>query len=177
MGYIDYRQLSRSELQLLMQIDRTEVIERIFHIRDGSLALEDQHCEVADWSKREKSDRIKRLQALYDRGATAFGAFSAGTLVGMAILEHRQMIGREGCLNLDGLWVSHGFRHQGIATSLMSMVRERARQLGARRLYVSATPSENTIGFYSRIGFSMAKNPDVEMYRREPEDIHMEMAI
>jgi len=48
-----------------------------------------------------------------------------------------------------------------------------ARTRGARQMYVSATPSENTIHFYQRRGCLLAALPDPELFALEPEDIHL----
>jgi hypothetical protein len=49
-----------------------------------------------------------------------------------------------------------------------------ARIRGAKYLYISATPSENTIKFYSKLGSEITKEQDAELYQLEPEDIHLE---
>ena len=53
----------------------------------------------------------------------------------------------------------------------------RARALGARRLYVSATPSENTVGFYLRRGCRLAAEIDEALFALEPEDNHLELDL
>jgi hypothetical protein len=49
-----------------------------------------------------------------------------------------------------------------------------AKQRGAKRMYISATPSEHTINFYLRLGCKVAPEPDPELFELEPEDIHLE---
>jgi hypothetical protein len=44
-------------------------------------------------------------------------------------------------------------------------------------MYISATPSENTVNFYMRLGCEIASEPDPELLAREPEDIHLECAV
>ena len=78
---MEYRTLSRAETNKLAQIDRTETIERIYYMRDGSLELEEEHWDVKDWSSEEKQQRIASLQDEYDASATVFGAFDGPTLV------------------------------------------------------------------------------------------------
>ena len=53
----------------------------------------------------------------------------------------------------------------------------RARELGARRLYISSTPSENTVRFYLRRGARVTNEVDAALFALEPEDIHLEFAI
>ena len=57
------------------------------------------------------------------------------------------------------------------------MAARRARKLGAKKLYISATPSENTVNFYLHLGCVLAKEMDPELFELEPEDIHLEYAL
>lgn len=57
------------------------------------------------------------------------------------------------------------------------MAVERAKTLGAKKLYISATPSENTINYYLRLGCILATEIDPELITLEPEDIHLEFVI
>ena len=54
---------------------------------------------------------------------------------------------------------------------------ERARQLGAKQLYISATPSENTVNFYRNLGCKVTSEIDPELFELEPEDIHLEYTL
>jgi GNAT superfamily N-acetyltransferase len=74
---------------------------------------------------------------------------------------------------LDALFVSNGYRRRGIATRLLSRIVRLARADGADQLYVSATPSESAVGFYTSQGFRLAEKVNRELYLLEPEDIHM----
>jgi hypothetical protein len=40
-------------------------------------------------------------------------------------------------------------------------------------VYVSATPSESAVGFYTSMGFTPTPDPIPELFALEPEDIHM----
>jgi len=53
----------------------------------------------------------------------------------------------------------------------------KARELGARRLYISATPSENTVRFYLRRGCRVTDEVDAALFDLEPDDIHLELGI
>lgn len=48
---------------------------------------------------------------------------------------------------------------------------------GADFLYVSATPTENTVNFYFRRGCVLACPPDGELFALEPDDIHLVCAV
>jgi len=52
-----------------------------------------------------------------------------------------------------------------------------AREQGAKQLYISATPSENTVNFYLRLGCRVTAQPDPELLELEPKDIHLECDV
>lgn len=174
---MEYRVLSRAEIEKLVQMDRTESIEHVFYVREGELRLEKEHWNVKDWSSAEKQKRIATLQQRYDCGATIFGAFDDSRLVGMSVLDHRPLCSGVDRLNLNGMWVSHKYRGKGIGKTLFRLAEQKARELGAGAMYVSATPSENTIRFYMAMGCRPAKPIDPDLFKREPEDIHLELVL
>jgi hypothetical protein len=64
-----------------------------------------------------------------------------------------------------------------MATRLFGLARATARARGARRLYISATPTENTVKFYLRLGCAVTREPDADLFALEPEDIHLECEV
>jgi N-acetylglutamate synthase-like GNAT family acetyltransferase len=64
-----------------------------------------------------------------------------------------------------------------LGTHLFELAKATARERGAKRLYISATPSENTVNFYLRLGCAVAGEPDPELLELEPEDIHLECDV
>jgi predicted N-acetyltransferase YhbS len=173
----EYRILSREEIQKLAEIDRTETIENVYCVRNGELSLEKEHWDVGDWDAQEKQKRIARLQKRYDDGDTLFGAFHGPTLVGLSIFEPEPLPSAAGRFNLAGLWVSQKYRGKGIGRTLAQMVIDKARESGAKTVYVSATPSENTVRFYMSVGFRLAASVDPDMFEHEPKDVHLELIL
>ena len=113
----------------------------------------------------------------FDRGGWFHGAFDGGRLVGVAVLESKLIGKSEDQLQLKFLRVSRAYRKQGLGAKLFELAQVTAREGGARRLYISATPSENTVNFYLRLGCTLAREPDPELFELEPEDIHLELLI
>jgi N-acetylglutamate synthase-like GNAT family acetyltransferase len=75
------------------------------------------------------------------------------------------------------LHVSRSVRGKGLGRILFEKAAMRARKLGAERLYVSATPSENTVDFYQHLGCKVTDEVDAGLFELEPEDIHLEYTI
>jgi len=57
---------------------------------------------------------------------------------------------------------------------LFNLAVAEARRRGAKWMYISATPSEHTIGFYLRLGCQVTLEPDPDLFELEPEDIRLE---
>jgi len=69
--------------------------------------------------------------------------------------------------------VSNGYRRKDIATELFNIICKLAKEKGAKKLYISAMPSESAIGFYLSQGCKPAAKVNEELFCLEPEDIHL----
>lgn len=172
---ISLRNLVRPEVVEAWNIDRSEVIEGFYHLEAGSLVLRPQHVEVSGWPPGEAEKYTPILLDCFDRGGWFHGAFDDARLIGLAVVESR-FIGKRR-LQLVFLHVSRAYRGHGLGARLFELASVTARKRGAARLYVSATPSENTINFYTRHGCIISREPDPELFELEPEDIHLECEI
>lgn len=171
------RELARHEVRTLWSIDRSEVIDAMFR-RDGdALVLKPERHDVRGWPPGEPEQYGPILLDCFDRGGTFYGAFAGEALVGAAVLESHFLGPRKDRLQLKFLHVSRSQRRAGLGSTLLERAVSRARELGARRLYVSATPSENTVRFYLRRGFRVTEEVDPALFALEPEDVHMELEI
>jgi len=171
------RELRREELNEIWSIDRSEKIENIYRLEDGRLVLKPEHHDMKGWPPGEAESYGPLMFDCFDRGGTFLGAFEEGKLKGVSVIESR-FIGRNGDrLQLKFLHVAHGYRKTGLGRTLFERAVDKARNLGANTLYVSATPSENTIDFYLHIGCRVTDEVDRELFKLEPDDIHLEFTI
>lgn len=168
------RRLRRAEIPLIWQIDRREIVENIYRLTNGELVLTPAHFDIQGWPPGEEEHNMPILLDCYDRGGTFWGAFDHNTLVGVAVLESKFIGTRQDTLQLKFLHVSRDYRKRGIASTLFHLAADKATELGARKLYISATPSENTINYYVNLGCTLATEIDPELLELEPEDIHLE---
>jgi ribosomal protein S18 acetylase RimI-like enzyme len=113
---------------------------------------------------------IHAWRPILDAGGTLVGAFDGATLAGVAIYRPNL---EQGMANLAVLHVSRSYRRKRVASLLTEEVVRLARADGARRLYVSATPSASAVGFYRSVGFEPTDEPNPAMLELEPDDIHM----
>lgn len=170
---INGRILARDEIDAIWTIDRREVIEAVYSLEGGALVLKPQHFDVRGWPPGEAETYTPLLLDCFDHGGWFYGLFDAGRLIGVAALENRFIGQPQDQLQLKFLHVSHGYRDQGLGRRLFGLAADEARRRRARRLYISATPSQHTIDFYLGLGCTIAPEPDPELFALEPEDLHL----
>lgn len=174
---MNFRTLERSEVEQIWTIDRREVVERAYRLEDGKLRLRPGYFDIQGWPPGDVQKTTPLLYESFDRGAICCGAFEGTALIGVAVLDTVwRGVGRD-LLQLEMLHVSRDYRAQGLGSKLFEWARSAARERGARGLYISATPSENTIHFYLRRGSTVIGAPDPELLALEPEDIHLECSV
>jgi GNAT superfamily N-acetyltransferase len=176
---ITIRQMAASELDRIAEIDRSEHVTQEYSYRGGSLEKRTVDVVVPSWSRSGDHEhsvqgKINAWRLILERGGTLVGAFDADALAGVAIHQPRVA---EGMSNLSVLFVSRSHRRQGIGSLLTREVARLARAEGARRLYVSATPSAPTVEFYRSQGFEPTDEPNQELLALEPDDIHMILGL
>src|SRR5688500_1734826 len=137
---MNIRLLQREEIPLIWQIDRREIVENIYFLQNGELLLKPDYFDIQGWPPDEADHYTPILMDCYDREGTFWGAFPNEVLVGTAVLESK-FIGTQGdTLQLKFLHVGRDYRKQGLGTTLFNLAVEKAKTLGAEKLYISATP-------------------------------------
>lgn len=170
------KQLDPGALERIGDIDRSERITRAYVWRDGRLEVEEVDWQVPPWFTDGRSQHSVQANIadwrpfLEEHGGVLFGALYGRRLVGFAIYRPRL---EPNMGQLAVLHVSHEYRRRGLGAALTAQVARLAAADGARRLYVSATPSAATVDFYRSQGFLPVDKPHPELYALEPEDIHM----
>ena len=174
---MNIRFLQRDEIPLIWQIDRREIIENIYSLENGKLVLKPDYFDMQGWPPGETEHYTPILLDCYDRGGMFWGVFENDRLVGVAILENEFIGLQKDTLQLKFLHVSRDYRNCGLGSTLFKMAVEEAKARGAKKVYISATPSEHTIDYYSRLGCVLASEVDPELFALEPEDIHLEYVV
>jgi GNAT superfamily N-acetyltransferase len=172
---ITIRHMAASELGRIGEIDRSEHVTHEYAYRGGSLERGPADVRVPTWSRSGDHEHsvqgnVDAWQPILAGGGTLVGAFAGDALAGFAIYRPRLAAGMA---NLAALYVSRSHRRGGIGARLAGEVARLARADGARRLYVSATPSGPTVEFYLSQGFRPTDEPDATLLALEPDDIHM----
>jgi ribosomal protein S18 acetylase RimI-like enzyme len=170
------KQLEKSQISLLGQVDRSEYIDTHYLYKDGVLETEVVDWDVPGWADGDGEHSIGHLiescEAVLAEDSVLLGAFDGNKVAGIAILRHNLT---RNMAQLALLHVSRTYRRQGVAQKLTAEMERRAKAKGATEMYVSATPSGSAVGFYTSQGFKAAPPERIhpELYALEPEDIHM----
>ncbi len=173
---LEFRELERAEIDRIWTIDRREYIANSYRLVDSALHLEAHNFDVPGWPP-DTVAKMPQLHEMFDRGARFFAAFDGEQLAGLSVLDTLPRGERGDLRELGFMHVGRGYRGQGLGARLFEQARAVARELGARGLYISATPSENTIRFYRGCGATVIAVPDPELFALEPEDIHLECPV
>jgi N-acetylglutamate synthase-like GNAT family acetyltransferase len=171
---IIYRVLERDEIRRLNEIDRYEIIEELYYLRDEKLVLKKEYSEIIGISGI--SEVIEDYIEDYDDDGTFIGTFDGEKLVGLGGISGNLIGENKDMIQLSSLWVSNKYRKKGIGRQLISMLKEIAKQLGAEKLYVHAAPSKNTVDFYRNAGFDLT-TPVNELFEVDSDEIPMDMKI
>jgi predicted N-acetyltransferase YhbS len=167
--------MSPADIDRLGEIDRSEHVTAAYTANGEALARRPVDWQVPAWFAEGSGEHtiaghIAGCREILDDGGLLLGAFAEERLVGIGLLRPRL---HEEMAQLAFLHVSRPYRRRGVAARLTGMMCRRAAALGARQIYVSATPSAGTIAFYLAQGFKPTAEPDPELLGLEPEDIHM----
>ncbi|MBR6666415.1 MAG: GNAT family N-acetyltransferase [Lachnospiraceae bacterium] len=150
----------------LDDFNRQQKITRIYVKKDDTYVLEAQPG-VMDWSIDKKREVAKDLT---DNAYIAYLALEEERIVGFMSLVKELVSER---MILDLIQVDTDFRGQGIGRMLWEKAVEEARLNGAKELYISACPSEETIHFYKAMGAEVTDNPIIAIANDEPDDLQM----
>ena len=154
----------------LDSFSRYQIVEYEYGLVNGELQLF-HNPFIDDWSaerKREKANEILSGKHI------VYGAVDENRVVGIILLclelDHNRMI-------IDSFHVSADKRSCGIGKKLFNAAKKEAEKQGAAALYVSASPAQETIDFYVKMGFKVSLNP-IESYASDkPGDIQMECEL
>ena len=170
-GHIVIRPLSVGRFADVYDIDMREHGDIVYRVVDGHLRADPEERDRPPRTREEWNRHIDEWVEMLQAGGQAWGAYETQSrMVGIIVLRRHLTDEMD---QLAALFVSRDYRRAGIARRLTELLIATARAAGARRLYVSATPSRSAVGFYRSQGFELARAVHPDLFAREPEDIHM----
>lgn len=150
---IEYKELNIDELtvNLFAFFNRYQDVKQCWRKEDGQWVLKDISF-VDNWGVQEKKFLADCLRNTLNTNGTVFGAFNDNTLVGFASVEGSYFGSNQQYLQLSSIHTSYELRGQGIGKNLFDLICKRAKNMGAKKLYISAHSSKESQAFYKKIG-------------------------
>jgi GNAT superfamily N-acetyltransferase len=172
---MNIKRLPASDVQRLTEINREEQVQEAYVVKNGTLEVQEVDWDVPDWPMEGEDDfswrgNFERWEPIFNAGGILLVAQEGESLIGFAILRPELT---ESMAQLAELYVGYGHRGQAIGNQLIQEIFRLAKEHGSTDIYVSSIPTKNTVDFYMRHGFKLAKEVHPELYELEPEDIHM----
>ena len=170
---VTLRAFTAADASRLAELDRSEPVAMVYAVRAGEIVPLGHGEEIPQWSGAWLDGVIAFARRHLESGGTGVAAFDGDQLAGVAVLGGEPVGDDAQKLPLAILHVGRGHRRRGVASLLFREMREEAARRGARRLYISATPSEGALRFYLGQGARLADPPDPVLLALEPDDVHL----
>ncbi|MCH7293258.1 GNAT family N-acetyltransferase [Acinetobacter genomosp. 15BJ] len=172
---IQFKTLQFSEIDLIwQQISRRELISQMYVQQGLDLQLIDCFYDEQNWDAYHLENDPPLLKKLHQQGALCVGGFDEShQLIAVQVVSNQHIADYPEAKLLQYFYVDANHQGLGIGTQLMQAAIASAKQLNAKQLYISATPSKRTVDFYLKQGAQLLAQPDQQLFEREPEDIHV----
>ena len=145
-------------------------MKNVYRLKDGQLRLV-YNPFTEDWDDER---RIEKAEEILSGQYVTYCAFEGNRVVGEIMLLPRLNKDR---LIIDSFHVSSDYRRRGIGRALLDAARQEALKRGAHALYASCCSAEETIRFYTAMGFRLSADPVDSCIEDEPYDLQMECKI
>jgi N-acetylglutamate synthase-like GNAT family acetyltransferase len=177
MNNIEYRNLSITECDKLNEMNPSQYIGKAWREVDGKRQLIEINYHDTDWPEGYEHHHNNLVDTIHNNGS-AIGAFNEDNkLIGFATVNP-QLFGKfNQYALLDQLFITLDCRNQGIGKQLFFRSAKAAAEWGAKKLYICAGSSEETIAFYFAIGCKEAEEINQELYEVDPRDYQLEWEI
>lgn len=172
---ISYYEIHRKDIYpaLFKNYDRYQDVKKCWRKEYGDWVLKDI-AFTEQWGNKEFIKLCSSLSETLGKGGSVFGAYQNGILIGFASIENELFGINKEYLQLSNVHISFKHRNLGIGKKLFYLVCEKAKELGAKKLYISAHSSQETIAFYRAMGCIEAKEYNSRLVEEEPCDCQME---
>ncbi len=164
---IDSNHFTRDSLK---GFQRHQEVKRVYRLRNGHLTLVDNPF-TEDW---DAARLIEKAEEILSGRYVTYCAYEGERVVGEIMLIPKLNKGR---LIIDSFHVSGDCRRRGIGRALLEAARKEALKRGAHALYASCCSAEETIDFYSAMGFGLSSDPVPSLAEAEPYDLQMECIV
>ncbi|AZN41698.1 GNAT family N-acetyltransferase [Paenibacillus albus] len=174
------QELSSTDLtsDLLKHFNRYQEVRRCLRQENGEWVLKDI-AFTEQWVEALKEEIVRvDLMNCILAGGIVWGVYDSGNqMIAFASLLQGLFGSSKDYLQLMQIHVSFEHRNKGLGKKLFERCADKARVMGARKLYISAHSSEESQLFYARIGCVDAVEINKKLAEYEPYDRQMEYAL
>ena len=171
-----YRQLNLDESNKIREIDGECYVNKAWRKIGGTRQL-----IVIDWTDHELPNglswHIEHFEKSQIEGGKAVGCFDNDTLIGYSVVNANLFGSSKEYVLLDQIFISKNYRGKGIGKELFQFSCELARQMKARKLYICAGSSEDTVAFYFKLGCKEATEVNQDLYEMDSNDLQLEYVL
>jgi ribosomal protein S18 acetylase RimI-like enzyme len=173
-----YEEINLDSLSMpfFKSFDRHQEVKRCLRKENGEWVLKDV-AFIEEWDENELEKLLEELRHTVSSGGKAAGAFRNGRVIGFLSVENEFFGSKRQYLQLSNLHVSYESRGQGVGKKLFENACRTARDLGAKKLYISAHSAEETQAFYRSAGCLDAEEINERLARAEPFDCQLEYCL
>ena len=178
MEVIKYKKLEAEEINLTLfsNFERYQDVKKCWRKENGEWILKDI-AFVEEWNLAEYEYLIKCLHNTIETRGIVLGAFCDNSMVGFASVENEFFGSENEYLQLSSIHISNGRRGMGIGKQLFILACEKAKKMGAQKLYISAHSSQETQAYYKSMGCVEALEYNAKLVEQEPCDCQLEYSL
>ena len=162
---------------LLKPFNRYQHVSRRMIYEDGRWVYKDVN-RIRQWDEEDKNEMLAHFSHCLDTGDFVWASFDEkDKLIAFASLSSSFWGSDKQYLQLMQMAVSKEFRRKGLARDLFNLCAGKAKDLGAKKLYISTNPSEQSQLFYKSVGCVDAVEINKKLAELEPYDRQMEYIL
>ena len=174
------KELTLSDLypDLLLHFNRHQEVRRCWRKENDKWVLKDISF-TEQWSEEQRKEIVADdFTDCLKTGGFVWGVFNTNNeLVAFASLLPDSFGSENQYLQLMQIHVSCEYRNAGIGKKLFNLCAQKAKQLGAKKLYISTHSSEESQRFYNSLGCVDAAEINKRIAEHEPYDRQMEFVL
>lgn len=175
---IIYKELKITEINvaLFASFNRYQEVKKCWRKENGQWVLKDI-AFTEQWGSAEYEYLVKCLKNTIKTGGTVIGAFHNNVLAGFTSVENQFFGSQKEYLQLSCIHSSYESRGMGIGKNLFSLACKKAKDMGAKKLYISTHSSEESQAFYKAMGCVEAMEYNAKLVDEEPCDCQLEYRL
>ncbi|KPB05146.1 GNAT family N-acetyltransferase [Bacillus sp. CHD6a] len=170
---LDPQEISEDFLSGFKRYQQTKDV----YVLDNNQLLKKEDAFVDDWNEQQKQNITSHLKKTAEKGGAVICVKEDGKLLGFSVIEPDQFGKESTYLELSFIHVSAAYRGQKIGEKLFRKTMEKAREMGANKLYIGAHPAVETQHFYKKMGCLPAQEIHLPIFNREPRDLQLEVTL